>query len=312
MEKGMSTIGKAHSRTLIYRTCFEWNAALGWLTAVVVMIGILSQSWFELAQEARWVYLGVIVFCLVAALNNFREAWPILKAQARMFVTGMIFITPSELRIHNLVGKKRGNSLIKKHDHEETLLGYGFEWGPEHTNMAYQLMNMDTKRSQIVMPFPVRWYVQQHMEATRSMGGSAWIYNLGENALQTDGGQKLLISHRWRDRPLGAEIDQAFHPRVHHHVAAQHRTQGAGNRLDLGTCKVQRDGLAAPGRCGCDGRGCGCGGRRWRRRCCRRGAGRGRTRRRDAWHGRQCDRRWRLHTRHRAGGWGLGRQFLNK
>ena len=180
----MSTIGKAHSRTLIYRTCFEWNAALGWLTAVVVMIGILSQSWFELAQEARWVYLGVIVFCLVAALNNFREAWPILKAQARMFVTGMIFITPSELRIHNLVGKKRGNSLIKKHDHEETLLGYGFEWGPEHTNMAYQLMNMDTKRSQIVMPFPVRWYVQQHMEATRSMGGSAWIYNLGENALQ--------------------------------------------------------------------------------------------------------------------------------
>ena len=71
----------------------------------------------------------MIVFCLVAALNNFREAWPILKAQARMFVTGMIFITPSELRIHNLVGKKRGNSLIKKHDHEETLLGYGFEWG---------------------------------------------------------------------------------------------------------------------------------------------------------------------------------------
>ena len=46
--------------------------------------------------------------------------------------------------------------------------------------MAYQLMNMDTKRSQIVMPFPVRWYVQQHMEATRSMGGSAWIYNLGK------------------------------------------------------------------------------------------------------------------------------------
>ena len=48
----------------------------------------------------------------------------------------------------------------------------------------WELMNMDSKRSQIVMPLPVRWYVQQHEAETRKMGGAAWIYNLGENALQ--------------------------------------------------------------------------------------------------------------------------------
>ncbi|MDX7719438.1 conjugative transfer system coupling protein TraD [Aeromonas caviae] len=180
----MSVIGKAHTRTLLYRTCFEWNAALGWYLATFIMVGILSSSWLELSREARWVYLGVLAYSVLAGCKNMIAAIPILKAQARLFVTGMIFITPSELRLHNHVGKKKGRELISNDDNRETLLGYGFDWGPEHTNMSYQLMNMDSKRSQIVMPLPVRWYVQQHEAETRKMGGAAWIYNLGENALQ--------------------------------------------------------------------------------------------------------------------------------
>ena len=56
----MSVIGKAHTRTLLYRTCFEWNAALGWYLATFIMVGSLSSSWLELSREARGVYLGVL------------------------------------------------------------------------------------------------------------------------------------------------------------------------------------------------------------------------------------------------------------
>lgn len=59
-------------------------------------------------------------------------------------------------------------------------MGEGFEWGSEHTNMAHKLKNMDTKRSQIVMPFPVRWYVEHHKGKTRELGGQPWIINLDE------------------------------------------------------------------------------------------------------------------------------------
>lgn len=180
----MALIGKAHTRTTLYRTCYEWNAALGWSLAAFVIVGMVARSWAGLSPDARWVYLAVIGYCLVAGLKNFVMAAPVIRALARMFVTGMLFITPTELRIQNMVGKKRGDQLITGNDNQEMMLGYGYDWGPEHTNMAYRIMNMDTKRSQIVMPLPVRWYVQSHMAETRKMGGVPWIYNLGDSQLQ--------------------------------------------------------------------------------------------------------------------------------
>lgn len=180
----MSTIGNAHARTSLYRTCYEWNAALGWLVAVFIMTGMLSHSWSGLSQDARWIYIFLVGYCLIASARNFLQAYPVLKALSRMFVTGMIFITPTELRLRNMVGKKRGDKLITHDEDQEIMLGYGFEWGPEHTNMAYQINNMDTRRSQIVMPLPVRWYVQQHLPETRKMGGLPWIYNIGQAELQ--------------------------------------------------------------------------------------------------------------------------------
>lgn len=171
-------------REIIYREAFEWNAARGWAICDFFMIGMLSSSWAGLSNSGRMLYGGLIGYVALMVLKNLIAAYPVLKAQARMFCTGMLFMQAAEVRLHNGVGNKKGADLIVTDDGYETLLAEGFEWGTEHTNQAYKIINMDSKKSQIVMPLPVRWYVQSKLEETRQMGGQPWIYNLGVPSLQ--------------------------------------------------------------------------------------------------------------------------------
>lgn len=40
----MALIGKAHTHTTLYRTCYEWNAALGWSLAAFVIVGMVADA----------------------------------------------------------------------------------------------------------------------------------------------------------------------------------------------------------------------------------------------------------------------------
>ena len=164
---------------MLYRTCFEWNAALGWyLATFMVMVGSSPSSWLELSREAGGSISGCwLIRCCRLQEHDRSHTHP--QGTSAVVRDRDDLHHPSELRLHNLVGKKRGANSSAMTTIEETLLGYGLT-GALSTNMSYQLMNMDSKRAQIVMPMPVRWYVQQHEAETRKMGGAAWIYNLGK------------------------------------------------------------------------------------------------------------------------------------
>jgi hypothetical protein len=56
--------------------------------------------------------------------------------------------------------------------------------------------------------------------------------------------QELVVGHRRRDRPVGAEIDRALDPRIDHDVAPGDGRHGARHRLDIGIDEVQGDGFA--------------------------------------------------------------------
>lgn len=124
--------------------------------------------------------LGISSSIAAAALTNFVKSAPILKTQIKMFVTSKLVKTSQELRLFDGVGNKKGNALICNDDSHETYLAEGFEWGPEHANRAYQIMDMASDKGDIVMPWVVRLYVRHLMKFTREMGGEPWIYNLGE------------------------------------------------------------------------------------------------------------------------------------
>lgn len=176
----MAKYGSPLQRALVYRESYEWNSALGWMVVTFVMFGVLASSWHALANEGRWVYLTIIGLVQFFMWKDLVNAWPVLRAQMRMFTTGLLFITSMQVRLLNGVGK--GKVRESTESKVDTYLGEGWEWGTEHTNMAHKLKNMDTKRSQIVMPFPVRWYIEQHREKTLELGGQPWIINLGDLA----------------------------------------------------------------------------------------------------------------------------------
>ena len=66
-----------------------------------------------------------------------------------------------ELRRINHVRERATKPKFK--DPRRNLLGYGFEWGAEHANRAYQVVNLETDLSGIRMPFPFN-LLNKHLE----------------------------------------------------------------------------------------------------------------------------------------------------
>ena len=74
----MSVIGKAHTRTLLYRTCFEWNAALGWYLATFIMVVFCGAV--DLAPSTRPATRPFLMSSLCKRLHGFAPffKWPIV------------------------------------------------------------------------------------------------------------------------------------------------------------------------------------------------------------------------------------------
>lgn len=168
-------------RETLYRESFEWNAGIGWLIASTFMAGEIYYTWHVLSPTGRHFLAGIIFFMLIAAGINLVKSIPILRTQIRMFITSKLERSSQELRLINGVGNKKGNELINTDDSHETYLADGFEWGAEHANRAYQILDMSTDKGDIVMPWVVMLYVRHLMKFTREMGGDPWIYNLGNS-----------------------------------------------------------------------------------------------------------------------------------
>ena len=171
---------KLAKRESLYRESFEWNAAVGWTVAGLLMGVETYYSWPIMSGAGRQLLLAASCGIGAAALVNFAKSIPIIKTQVKMFVTSKLSKTSQELRLLDGVGNKKGNALINNNDDHETYLAEGFEWGPEHANRAYQIMDMSTDKGDIVMPWVVRLYVRRLMKFTREMGGEPWVYNLGD------------------------------------------------------------------------------------------------------------------------------------
>ena len=105
------------------------------------------------------------------------NAYPLIKRQMKLTVNRKIFMTTSRLRQKN---RLENRNLEKGKDKREVFLGHGFEWGAEHAQRAYQVLDMDSRMSEVQLPFFLKPVVKYLSKETKKLGGAPWIHGMGD------------------------------------------------------------------------------------------------------------------------------------
>jgi conjugal transfer pilus assembly protein TraD len=111
------------------------------------------------------------------------KAMPLLKRQKKLIYNKKLFMDVKELRRINHVRDRATNPNFK--DPRRNMLGYGFEWGAEHANRAYQVVNLETDLSGISMPFPFNLFNKHLERETEELGGRPFIHGMGDEKMIT-------------------------------------------------------------------------------------------------------------------------------
>lgn len=160
----------------LFRPIHELSISATWAlgavaTPIVSSVGI-SPTGFTTSTTMAAAMLSVSGFY---AWN----AYPLIKRQMKLTVNRKIFMNTSELRVKNRLENRFTNH---GEDKREVFIGNGFEWGPEHAQRAYQVMDMDSSMSEVQLPFFLKPIVKYLSSETRSLGGSPWIHGMGDEA----------------------------------------------------------------------------------------------------------------------------------
>lgn len=158
----------------LFRPIHELSISTIWAfgafaTPIVSTVGI-SPTGFTTSTTMAAAMLSVSGFY---AWN----AYPLIKRQMKLTVNRKIFMNTSELRVKNRLENRFTNH---GEDKREVYIGNGFEWGPEHAQRAYQVMDMDSTMSEVQLPFFLKPVVKYLSSETRSLGGSPWIHGMGD------------------------------------------------------------------------------------------------------------------------------------
>lgn len=159
----------------LFRPIYEVNSAASWVaggiaTPVLAGATIGATSMFSAVAIGVWM-------CLYGAHTAMR-AKPLLDKQMALNTNTFFKMNVSELRERNQLKARRTGALTN--DKYEAYLGSGFQWGAEHANRAYQVMDMDTAKTNIELPFFARYLVDDASEETEELGGKPWIHGIGD------------------------------------------------------------------------------------------------------------------------------------
>jgi conjugal transfer pilus assembly protein TraD len=158
----------------IFRPVFELNIATYWFLGALLTVMITGVS---IASGSLSIGLMLAGVMLVVSVTYFIIALPYVRRQFRLSTNRKTFITADTLRaINRLYSRESG----KGKDKREVYIGEGFEWGAEHAQRAYQVMDMDTKFSEVKLPFALKPIVKLFRGETRKLGGSPWIHGMGD------------------------------------------------------------------------------------------------------------------------------------
>ena len=187
----MNRINPKHLESL-YRPVFEMNSVLIWASASAASI---AQS---LQTSGATYNLNVVSFGVALGLCTYKIklSLPRLKRQMLLMTNKMDFLPAAQLRLRN---KSKINRLIPGdtdpdgkeviHDDRDkvtyknrrTYLCEGFEWGAEHANRAYQVLDMSSDMSEINFPLVMKPWEKKLKEETRKLGGRPWIHGMGDS-----------------------------------------------------------------------------------------------------------------------------------
>ena len=187
----MNRINPKHLESL-YRPVFEMNSVAIWGCAVAASLAqsmITNGVTYNLNIISSGVALGLGAYKMKLAV-------PRVKRQMLLMTNKMEFLSVTELRVRNkseinrlLPGTTGPDGKEVIHDdndkvtykNRQTYLCDGFEWGSEHANRAYQVLDMSSDMSEIKFPLVMRPWEKNLKEQTRKLGGKPWVHGMGDS-----------------------------------------------------------------------------------------------------------------------------------
>lgn len=172
----------------LFRPIHELNISLAWAVGGIAtpLLGSVG-----IAPTGITTSLGMGLAMLVVAAFYAYSAIPLISRQMKLSVNKKTFISTDLLRIRNQLSKENRESTSGS---RKTYIGKGFEWGGEHAQRAYQVLDMDSKMSSVNLPFFLKPIVKSMAKETASLGGSPWIHGMGDE-VKTMVGEENWFGH---------------------------------------------------------------------------------------------------------------------
>ncbi|MBT41093.1 MAG: hypothetical protein CMF12_01080 [Idiomarina sp.] len=174
----------------VFRPIHELSSAYLWIFGAVAMPIV---SHYRTMSFGSTTTLSIAGAMFLVGLYFLWKSIPLMKRQIKLSVNRKEFIDTNWLRKKNDLFKRMGKKEWKK-DPRELYLGNGFEWGSEHAQRAYQVLDFDSEMSDVQLPFALRPVVKAMSKETRELGGKPWIHGLG-NEKQLTTKENTLFGH---------------------------------------------------------------------------------------------------------------------
>lgn len=158
----------------LFRPIYEVN------TAIAYGVGAITTPFMTLGafQPGATISFGIAGVLAGGSYLYARKAKPLIQRQLKLKLNKKEFMDCQTLReINSLEARITNDKFV---DPRHNFMGYGFEWGSEHANRIYQVMNMDSKLTDIKLPFFIRGLTNAHQHETEELGGKPFIHAVGD------------------------------------------------------------------------------------------------------------------------------------
>lgn len=160
----------------LFRPVYETSIATTW--AVGAMATPLTAA-MGFSAGSIGTSLGIAAGMAGISAYYGMKSLPLLKRQMSLTINSKRFMKTSELRRINQL-EKRCTKADWKNDPREAYMGKGYNWGSEHAQRAYQVLDMDSNLSDVQLPFFLKPIVKAMAKETAELGGAPWIHGMGD------------------------------------------------------------------------------------------------------------------------------------
>lgn len=158
----------------MFRPVYEANISAVWAAGAIITPLTGAASIGVAGLGVSGIMAGIMGAC---SLYWAAKSVPRIKKHVRLHLNKRTFIDERQLRrLHKLPKRIKGSTKVER----DIYIGDGFEWGNEHSNRAYTVMDFDSKKSDVKIPLPLRIMLHRRRKVTRTLGGSPWIQGLGD------------------------------------------------------------------------------------------------------------------------------------